>query len=428
MPHCTYLLLCIVALCLNAVPLSAQPGHTPLIADNIKTLRMTVDGDADRIPIIALDGSETLEVSFDDLTHEYHRYTYRITHCDYAGAPTTALFESDYVSAVADNEVIDDYQPSLNTTVAYNHYRFTLPNAHVRPLLCGNYRLTVYTEDEEGEPVPVIETYFGVVDRKVAISLSVSGDTEIDRYAAHQQLTMRIDCGSLVLRDAANEVKALVMQNRRTDRMVMAPEPTSQSAGLLRWDHDRDLIFPAGNEYRKMEMRSTRYPGMHTASMRWDDPYYRCQVTPDEPRRNYLYDEDRDGLSLVACDESSDPDTEADYVMTRFTLVSPPLADHRVYVNGRWTIGGLVKPYEMTYHAEAGAYVADVLLKLGYYNYQYLAVTSTDARQLIGETGLIEGDYHQTENEYDVIAYYRPTGARYWQLVGYVTPRFRMQQ
>lgn len=418
-------LLCATALCLTTVALQAQPGHTTRIADHIKTLRLTVDGDADRFPVIALDGSETLELSFDDLTHEYRRYTYRITHCDYTGAPTTELFESDYVSALADDEVIDDYEPSLNTTVAYNHYRLTLPNSHVRPLISGNYRLTVSAEDEAGEMQPVIETYFGVIDRRVAISLNSSGDTDIDRYAAHQQLTMRVDCGSLVLRDAAAEVKTLVMQNRRTDRLVTAPEPTSQSAGLLRWDHDRDLIFPAGNEYRKMEMLSTRYPGMHTASMKWDDPYYRCQVAPDEPRRNYLYDEDRDGLSLVRCDGSGDPDTEADYVMTRFALLSPPLPDRRVYVNGRWTTGGLTRPYEMTYYPEAGAYVADVLLKLGYYNYQYLTVPTTADATAAGETGPIEGDYHETENEYDVLVYYRPTGGRYWQLVGCVTPRFR---
>lgn len=81
----------------------------------------------ERMPIIQLTRGEHLEVSFDELTHEYRRYTYRIEHCDFEGKPTESLFESDYVSAAAEEGVIEDYEPSFNTTVQYTHYRFTCP-------------------------------------------------------------------------------------------------------------------------------------------------------------------------------------------------------------------------------------------------------------------------------------------------------------
>ena len=56
-------------------------------------------------------------------------------------------------------------------------------------------------------------------------------------------------------------------------------------------------------------------------------------------------------------------------------------------------------------------YHAAVMLKQGYYSYQY--------RQEDGATARTEGDFYQTENEYSVLVYYRGQGARYDQLVGY---------
>lgn len=417
---------CLLFFSFNILWCPAQPGSTPLFDAQIKTLRLMVDGDAERFPVIKLDGSERLEVSFDDLTPEYRRFTYRLEHCGYDGEPSDELFESDYVSAVADEEVIDDYEPSLNTTVQYTHYRFTLPNAHVRPLLSGNYRITVSVEDGDGGMKPVVQTYFGVVDTKVSLRATCSGDTEIDHFAAHQQVGLRLDCSGLVLRDAGEEVRVRVMQNRRTDNAVIAPPPTSQMGGVLLWEHCPAFIFPAGNEYRKFELLSTRYPGMHGESVRWFEPYYHYTLQSDAVRKHYLYDEDRNGLSLVRWEGSGDPDTEADYVVTHFSFSALPDAGREFYVSGRWASTGLTPEYKMEYNAQTGCYEASLLLKAGYYNYMYLAA-GLPASQYPphGLTAPAEGDFSQTENEYDFLVYYRPAGARYWQLVACATPVYR---
>lgn len=414
-----------ICLSLLSLPLAAQPGRTTLLAPNLYTLRLTVDGDAARLPVIPLDGSERLQVSFDDMTHEYRRYTYRIEHCDFGGEPTEGLFESEYLSSAAEEEVIEDYEPSTNTTVLYTHYSFTLPNERMRPLLSGNYRLTISTEDENGESRPVVQTYFGVVEPKVSIRPTCTTNTEIDWNETHQQLSMRIDFGSLTLRDAASEVKTLVMQNRRTDNAVVNTPCTAQSGSTLIWEHDRNLIFKAGNEYRKMEILSTRYPGMHGDHVEWFDPYYHYTLLTDAPRKNYLYDEDRNGLSLVRCEASGDPDVEADYVVTHFSLAALPNIDHTYYVSGSWATTGLSPAYCMAYNPQTEMYEANILMKMGYYNYMYLC--TEPAAPSVGQTAPAEGDFYQTENEYNILAYYRPTGSRYWQLVGYTSPIYRKQ-
>ena len=68
----------------------------------------------------------------------------------------------------------------------------------------------------------------------------------------------------------------------------------------------------------------------------------------------------------------------------------------------------------MQYDESLHAYEVALLLKQGYYNYQF--------RQLVdgkGRTARTEGDFYQTENEYLILVYHRPQGARYDALVGY---------
>lgn len=377
------------------------------------------------MPIINLNGNETLEFSFDDMTHEYRRYTYHVEHCDYQGNPTGELFSSDYVTSGDDEEVVDDYEPSQNTSVLYTHYSLTLPNSRMQILKSGNYRLTINTENDEGEEAPVIRTYFGVVDQQVRLSATCSTDTDIDWNNAHQQLSVNVDMGSLALRDAGEEYKLIILQNGRYDNQVVAPRPTSQNGETLIWDHSRELIFNAGNEYRKLEFLSHRYPGMHGESMKWFDPYYNYSLFPDTPRRNYLYDEDQDGISVVRTENSTSPETEADYALVHFILQTEELPNSKIYVDGRWASCGFQPATLMHYNAAVGQYEATVLLKQGYYNFQYLTVNGDDVSGRVGQSLPIEGDYYQTENEYTFLSYYKATGDRYWRMVGNLSLKYR---
>lgn len=415
-----------IALCSLAMSTSAQPGRTTFIASNIKTVRLSVNGNNDCLPIIKLNGNEQLTVDFDDLTHEYERYTYRITHCDADGKPSNELFESDYVSATADDIVIDNYENSFNTTVLYTHYQFSFPNSDVRPLLSGNYLLTVSQENENGELEPVIKTYFAVLDTKVSIHATCTTNTDVDWNDSHQQIGLEVNTNNLIVRDAANDIKTVVLQNRRWDNAVVNPRHTAQNGNTLIWNHCRSLVFDAGNEYRKMEMLSTRYPGMHGESMKWFEPYFHYTLMTDAPRRNYLYDEDRNGLSVVRWSGSGDANTEADYVMTHFRLDMIPLTDGaHVFVQGQWTMPAFSSDYAMRYDENEKCYVADLLMKAGYYNYMYLCTSTSQPQR--GSTLPVEGSFYQTENEYDVLVYYKAAGARYWQLVGCITPKYRKQ-
>ncbi len=398
--------------------LSGMSQRTEIYNEKIKTIRMCVGKDSGMLPVLRLNSNDKLEVSFDELSHDYHRYSYSIRHLNADFNPEDLLV-SDYVWSVTDEELIEDYTQSMNTTVLYTHYRFSLPNARMKPLLSGNYELTVWNDSEMAdEPNPLFRSFFYVTEDLANINTTITTDTDIDRNAAHQQLSVKVGTSSLNLYDVSKEIKMIVLQNNRWDNAVTAPSPTGQTGNMLLWQNCRDLIFTAGNEYRKFELISTRYPGMHIDGIHYYAPYYHATLMSDVPRKNHLYDEDQNGRFVPLSNNSGNADYEADYVWVHFNLAKETLPqEEHIYINGNWTYDQFTPPYRMKYNVQKNVYEGDVLLKQGYYSYQYLSVD----HQGKGNTQPVEGDFFQTENEYTVLLYYRKLGARYDRLVGWRT-------
>lgn len=407
--------------------LMAQRSMT--LSDEIRTLNVVVDGGERKMPVMQLGTSERVNISFDDMTHDYRRFTYTLQHCTWDWQVSDNLFESEFMEASVDEGIIEGYTQSMNTSVLYTHYEMCLPNAYMRPLISGNYRLTISVEDEEADngQRPVAIACFSVVEPAVGINVSVSTNTELDWNDRHQQLTLQVNGGALQPRDARTEFKAVILQNGRWDNAVIAPEPTSVMGTTLLWEYDRRLAFPAGNEYRKFEMLSTRYPGMGLMSTSFYDPYYHATLFPAEVRRNYLYDEDRNGRYVIRTEDGfgGSPETESDYMLTHFVLEADSIPDAAIYINGDWTHDLMTPSYRMHYNWNNGTYETVLLLKQGYYSYQYLAVlTGGDGS---GKTAPIEGDFYQTENEYDILVYYSTPSQRYDKLVGYASTTYRLK-
>lgn len=391
--------------------------ETYIFTDDIKTLRITVDGQEQRFPILQMGKGEQLNISFDDLTHDYRRYSYRIEHCTYDFKTSTQLFESEYLTSPSNEEVITNYQQSFNTAILYTHYSFSFPNASMQPLLSGNYRLSILRTSEAGEPERVAETYFAIVEPLALVSAIVSANTEVDYRDSHQQVSLNVDASNLQGLDyPQEEIKTYVLQNRRWDNVAQNPPYTSQMGNRFLWEHSKDLIFDAGNEYRKFEMLSTRHATMHIDRLYMLDGIYNAEVMTDKPRNHYLYDEDQNGRFVVRSDDRSNDDIEADYFLTHFTLQMPKLKGKRIFLNGRWTGRSLNPDYELRYNEDTQAYEASVLLKQGYYSYQYLTAPNSTEKANTNET---EGNFFQTENEYTVLIYFHNQSERYDRLVGF---------
>ena len=63
-----------------------------------------------QLPLIRLNDNEVMNISFDDLTHEYHRYTYTIEHCEADWTTSEELFSSEFIDGFAEGNVIEDIE------------------------------------------------------------------------------------------------------------------------------------------------------------------------------------------------------------------------------------------------------------------------------------------------------------------------------
>ena len=391
-------------------PLSAQ-GKSHINDSNIKSLQTVVNDNWLNAPVMRLESDDVLTVSFDELSHDYHRYIYQLEHCEADWTPSEALFESDWLTGF-NNNPIEDYEHSVNTIVSYTHYQLQLPNDRCQLKLSGNYRLHILDEDDDNREVLVTE--FMVTEQSMKLSLSTTANTDIDTRQSHQQVSMVLDYNSLPVTNPDTQIYAVVMQNHQATNMRQGVKPDITTPNGLAWNHVRELIFSAGNEYRKFEVLDVSHPTMGIEHISWDGEHYQAYPFVDAPRPHYLYDEDANGAFCIRNSEYREVNTTGEYVWVNYRLRIPRQGP--IYVSGRWTTPTGADDYMLYYDPDNGLYTASILQKQGYYNYQYVAAD--------GQPLPSEGNYYQTENQYQALIYYKGTTDRSWRLSAYYdTPR-----
>lgn len=412
----------IILLLLSAIctMVSAQAYRTQAISPEIYTIQVNMNGNWVHTPLIRLNGNDNVHISFDRISdNSFNRLRYRIYHCDAYWRKSTSISEIDYLDGFNDN-IIDDYNPSINTTVEYTHFALTIPNRDVSLKLSGNYVVEIYEEDD---PDTVLLTAcFSVYDPKLSISSSVSSNTDIDTNRHHQQLSFTLNHQGMNIRDPFTELMVFAQQNNRMDNERTNLKPTYVNPGKLIYEHNKDLIFEAGNEYRRFETSSYRYNGMNVEHIEYNRPGYTMYILKDVTRagRGYSYDQDQNGRYIIRTNESENSDTEADYFTTNFTLLMEEPLSEDIYINGDFTDNTFSDKYKMQYDPNDNAYHISLLLKQGMYNYMYFTKSGKGF-----SPAKIEGNYYETENEYSIYIYYRPTGQRYDSLIGVQTIQSR---
>ena len=403
-------LLQLLLICLLAIHVYGQ--QTDIYNDDIATVTIYRDNDWRTLPVIPLHGDAKIIVNFDQYGHNYHQYQYKIEHCEADWSVSKDLFHTDVADGFLEDLVIKDVEKSVNTNILYTHYSFRVPNEQVNLKLSGNYKVTVYRAYSPEEIA--FEGYFMVLDNKMNVQLNVQTNTDIDIYHAHQQIDMRVKYGTMAVSAPTNQIKTVVLQNRRWDNAVVNPRPQIITPEGLTWQHNSALIFNGGNEYRKFEVLATDHPTMGIKEIHWDGAITHAVLWTDEPRPNYNYAPSGNGAFVIRNSDNEAVHTTTDYLDVDFTLQT----DQRkapIYLNGYFSNNQFTPDYEMTYSPEDRLYHATVRLKQGYYSYQYLEKGS-DGRMLPLSS---EGNFCQTANRYQALVYYRSLNGRTDELVGY---------
>ncbi|VBB43327.1 conserved hypothetical protein [uncultured Paludibacter sp.] len=394
-----------------------QINRTEILNNNIKTLRVKVNEDALNLPIIKLGSDDVMEISFDELSHEIHSYSYNVQHCN-ADWTLSNLSSNEYIDGFT-NAQIENYNTSINTTVLYTHYDFSLPNNQMNFKISGNYVVNIYQDNNSENPIAKL--CFSVVDPKVEINAKIRGNTDTELSGALQQIDFDVLLQGYYVQNPQSDIKIVVRQNNRIDNEVTNIKPTFFNSNTLTYNNNRNLIFEGGNEYHRFDISSVYNYSEKINTIKFVSPNYQAYLFEDEINRNktYVQDFDVNGRFIINYQNHSDDDITADYLYVNFYLKKDePFLEGNVYIGGEYNYNQLNDINRMEYDFNSGMYFKKILLKQGGYNYQYWLKSKGDKK---ATTTPIDGSFWQTQNEYTIYVYHRGFGDRYDKLIGVKT-------
>ncbi len=367
--------------------------------------------------IIALNSSQQLKLSFDDLQSESVSYSYKFIHCDFNWQPSQ-LHESDYTEGFF-YESVSDYSPSFNTYQAFYHYSCVFPTPQMRITKSGNYIVMVFDNNEPDNPV--ITWRFRVFEPLVTITQQIHRATIAEYRTSHQEVDFTVDYSNYAIINPYIDLKIVLQQNARWDNAITNLKPLFMQDHLVDYNYEEGNLFNGGNEFRNFDTRTLRTSTPYVQSILQDSlsNTYQVKLRQDESRSYQRYSilDDIDGKYLVKIYDGRNDETEADYANVQFRLrYQEPLANGNFYVLGALTNWSFLPQSKMRYDYQNQEYTCSLFLKQGYYNYQYVWVD--DAKKMADET-IIEGNHYETKNEYFIFAYHRDPTSRYDRLIGF---------
>ncbi|CAN5278633.1 DUF5103 domain-containing protein [soil metagenome] len=363
-------------------------------------------------PIINLGSSERVLLSFDDLQGGTKTIYYSIEHCD-AEWNSSNLSPAEYLQSYTEDRLLD-YSYSTNTIQKYTHYEVKLPNENIAPKIAGNYVLKVY---EDGDQSKLILTRrFYVLGAKASLFAEIVPSNNVAARQSNQKINFTISTNNLSVQNPSANIRTVIMQNARTETAQLNVQPTYIRGTQLVYSDVTMNDFPGGNEFRHFDTRTLKLNSEHIARIFRDTANIVVLLTdPNRDQPNYTFQYDLNGNYYVINQDGIDPRRDADYARTYFSLAANRQAiDGNVYIAGRFNDYKLDERSKMTNDANGKFYI-NLLLKQGVYDYQYVWVDKAGKADYTA----LEGSHFETENDYQVLVYYRPPGARWEELVGY---------
>ncbi len=386
--------------------------------EGIKSVQLYREGNVLSNPVIELGSEAKLVLKFDDLTEDVKQYSYTLIHCD-ANWNESFIQQTEYLTGFPDNPV-SDYAMSFNTTVKFVNYQVQIPNEDCTPKYSGNYALVVFGENNR-EDLVLIQRFY-VFESKVRIEGLVKKATFDPFNGDNQEVDFKIYNEQLKLMNPREDIQVVLMQNRRWDNAILNLKPNYIRDNVLDYDYNKENVFPGGNEFRYFDIRTTRHTGENVQEIKFFRPVYHVTLLPDAIRSNkkyFTYKEMNGNFVVESQDRVTDFDTECDYVFVHFLLPMPSqLVGGTVNVFGALTGWNANKTNEMKWNFVSAGYELTMMLKQGYYNYQYVYVPEGSKK---ADSENLEGSHFETENDYQIFAYYHDLASRYDRLVGFLT-------
>lgn len=386
----------------------------PFYSQNIKSIQLRPLSKNSYTAIVPLGTS--LHLSFDDLEADVKDYRYRIEHMNH-NWQKSRLLSSQYINGFDENTIIN-VTNSFNTLQSYTHYEVQFPNTNTVITKSGNYVVSVLDDYD----TVVFSRRFVLYENAAIIGLQVSRSRDAKHLNTQQTLEFSINHPRLRINNPSQEIHVTLLKNNNWNETISDIQPTFFGPKQLKYTYTNKTNFWGGNEYLNFDSKFLRNKSINTVRIE-KGPTFQHYLYPYNynPNLTYRYNPDINGQFEFRSLEGNDARTEADYVTMHFSLTKDiPFTNKKVHVYGAFNDFKIEKATELFYDFNSKAYKGSILLKQGFYNYTFATV---DENKIV-DTNEINGTFFQTENQYTVIAYFRPFGSLYDRVIGVGTSNF----
>lgn len=388
----------------------SQTQYETLPPDFIKSIEFFgSNNEFSGTPIIAL--GEGLHLKFDDLRASENDYYYTIEHFNKDWTPSR-LSKNEYIDGF-DNIRLFEFKNSFTTLQPYTHYQLNIPNQNTKRLkVSGNYMLKIFNQNKQ----IIFSRKFIVYEDLVNVRVIIRRTRDLKHIEQKQVVNFEIGKEGFFFRNPEQTVETVIVQNNDFSTAIYGLKPQFVQGNTLVYRYDQEASFWGGNEYLNFDNKDIRVGTSRIKRVELLD-LYNTYLFPNFVRQNrpYTYNPDINGAFKINSVQGSDLDTESEYAKVHFSLDNyKDLKGGEIHLYGRFNNYVLDDSTMMTLDSSTNMLTNEMLLKQGFYNYKYVYL---DQEGNFNE-GFISGNYDETENDYQVIVYYRNIGARYDKVVG----------
>ena len=341
-------------------------------APTVATVQLYAGADETALPVVSLDGGETLTLEFDLLGgREGAPLSAYLVHTDRAGRPD--LFPAQYVQGFDRADLVQPDR-SRGTTVSYVHYRHRFPEGQTRLTVSGAYLVRV---TELGDPSRVLfERPFYVAESGTAVETGTYGQGGV------------LGTGSflpLVTVSTAREASgapfgyaACFALDGRLAAAACAERPLLTTGTSLAFTLPTSSAFRGDAARFALDLRRLAVsPRIEDVDVTTDTT--RVRLAPDEPTFPDVLAPSTNAQSVVrqSAYVAGDAAVYGEYAAVTFSLAPPGGSQLRdAYVEGSfggWSAGRV----PMVWNPSTQRHEGTALVKQGRHEYRY---TSSDAR------------------------------------------------
>ena len=410
-----YFLFLILLTGIHGYPQIPEQVYSPVI----KSIQLYPYGNQLAYPIIKLNSGEQLELHFDDLDANVKNYSYTFQLCNADWTPAM-LSHFDYIKGFSQVR-LTTYRISSIAFTRYTHYQALLPDRNCVPSRSGNFILKVFLNGDTSQLI--FTRRMLVVEDLASVGAQIQQPFNGQFFRTHQKVQFRVNLNeSLDVINAQQQIKVSLLQNMRWDNAITTMRPTFFSRKVLEYNTENEAVFPAGKEWRWLDLRSFRLQSDRVADARYSNKSTEIFVRPDLERvtQRFNFYRDNNGRYFLEPTESINPLWQSDYATVHFSFVPPgntPFADKDVFIFGGLNNYDLRDEVKMVYNSDKGVYETTLFLKQGYFDYTYVTIDKKDPKRRAGFE-ITEGNLWESENEYMILVYYRELAGRADRLIG----------